>query len=90
MAGAGGGASASGAGAGGDRGGAGRGADTGQGTGGTAAGQGGSHVTINLTMGHVFGTSGMAEVASMLSDAVVNSGVTLTASNTTTGVQLTR
>jgi hypothetical protein len=30
----------------------------------------------------------MAEVANQLSDAVINSGVTLTATNTTTGTQV--
>lgn len=58
-----------------------------QGESGTAAGMGGPHVTINV-QGHIIGTSGVAEVASMLSDAVMQGGATLTATNTTTGVQV--
>jgi hypothetical protein len=83
------GATGAGAGAGASGGGGLKGADTGAGAGRTAAGQGGSHVTINV-QGHIFGTSGMTEVASMLSDAVMNSDATLTATNTKTGVQVTK
>jgi len=38
--------------------------------------------------GHVVGTSGVAEFAGMLNDAVMNSDVQLTATNTKTGVQV--
>ena len=51
----------------------------------TAAG--GPHVTVNV-YGHVVGTSGVAEFAGMLNDAVMNSDVQLTATNTKTGVQV--
>ena len=51
------------------------------------ASAGGPHVTVNV-YGHVVGTSGIAELAGMLNDAVLNSDVTLTATNTTTGVQV--
>jgi hypothetical protein len=54
---------------------------------GTAAGTSGPHVTVNV-YGHVYGTSGVAEFAGMLNDAVLNQGVTLTATNTTTGKQV--
>jgi hypothetical protein len=54
---------------------------------GTAAGTGGPHLTVNF-YGHVLGTSGASEVCDMLSGAVQNSGATLTATNTTTGVQV--
>jgi hypothetical protein len=56
---------------------------------GTAAGApaGGPHVTVNV-YGHVFGTSGVQQLASTLNDAVLNQGVTLTATNTTTGRQV--
>jgi len=50
---------------------------------------GGSHVTVNV-MGHVFGVSGVQQLASALNDAVLNQDVTLTATNTKTGVQVTR
>jgi hypothetical protein len=50
---------------------------------------GGPHVSITI-MGHVIGQSGVSELASMLNDAVLNSDVTLTSSNTKTGVQVTR
>jgi len=53
------------------------------------AGQGGPHVTVNV-YGHVYGTGGMAELASAMNDAVLNSDVTLTATNTKTGAQVTR
>jgi hypothetical protein len=85
MAGSGGSGSASGAGAGGSGGGA----ATGQGVGGTAAGQGGPHVTVNV-QGHLVGWAHMGELTAALSDAVVNSGVKLTATNTTTGEQVIR
>ena len=64
-----------------------RGADTGAiGPESTASGR---NVTVNV-WGHVIGTSGVGELCNMLTDAVVNSGHTLTAMNTTTGVQLQR
>jgi hypothetical protein len=47
----------------------------------------GPHITVNV-YGHVVGTSGVAEFAGMLNDAVLNQGVTLTATNTTTGRQI--
>jgi hypothetical protein len=50
---------------------------------------GGPHVTVNV-MGHVFGVSGVQQLASALNDAVLNQDVTLTATNTKTGVQVTR
>ena len=50
---------------------------------------GGPHVTVNV-WGHVVGTSGISEFASMLNDAVLNQDVTLTATNTKTGTQVTR
>lgn len=55
----------------------------------TAAAAGGSHVTVNV-WGHVVGTSGVGELCDMLNDAVLNSDHTLTATNTKTGVQVTR
>jgi hypothetical protein len=57
--------------------------------GGTAAGQGGPHVTVNV-QGHLVGWAHMGELTAALSDAVVNSGVKLTATNTTTGEQVIR
>jgi hypothetical protein len=51
------------------------------------AASGGPHVTVNV-YGHVVGTSGVAEFAGMLNDAVMNSDVQLTATNTKTGVQV--
>ncbi len=53
---------------------------------GTAAGQQ-QHVTVNV-FGHVVGVSGVSELAGMLNDAVLNQGVALTATNTTTGRQV--
>ena len=62
--------------------------DSSMGNYGTAAGTGGSqHVTVNV-YGHVFGTGGIAEVANQINAAVLNDGVTLTATNTTTGKQV--
>lgn len=49
----------------------------------------GQHLTINL-YGPVVGTSGVGELCSMLSDAVLQGDHTLTATNTKTGVQVTR
>jgi hypothetical protein len=68
--------------------------------GGTAAGaaagapaasnaQGGPHVTVNV-WGHVYGVSGVQELAAVLNDAVLNKDVVLTATNTKSGVQVTR
>jgi hypothetical protein len=54
-----------------------------------AQSSGGQHVTVNV-MGHVFGISGVQQLASALNDAVLNQDVTLTATNTKTGVQVTR
>ena len=73
--------SSSGAGA---SGGSGSGADMG-----TAANMGGKHVTVNV-YGHIYGTSGVAEFAGLLNDAVLNGDVPLTATNTKTGVQVIR
>jgi hypothetical protein len=76
---------------------AGAGASGGASTGGAYAGSGGAmgggsgsgaHVTVNV-WGHVVGTSGISEFASMLNDAVLNSDVQLTATNTKTGRQVT-
>lgn len=53
------------------------------------SGPGGPHMTVNF-YGHVLGTSGASEVCSMLSDAVMNSNATLTATNTKTGKQVTQ
>lgn len=53
---------------------------------GAPSGGGGPHVTVNV-WGHVWGTSGVSEVCSMINDAVVNSNCTLTATNTKTGTQ---
>jgi hypothetical protein len=55
----------------------------------TAAYGAGTHVTVNV-QGHVIGTSGVTELCGMLSDAVMNKGATLTATNSKTGVQVTR
>jgi hypothetical protein len=52
-----------------------------------SAGRRGPSVTVNV-FGHVVGTSGVAEFAGLLNDAVMNQGVTLTATNTTTGRQV--
>jgi hypothetical protein len=70
----------------------GAGASTGSGSGadmGTAANMGGKHVTVNV-YGHIYGTSGVAEFAGLLNDAVLNGDVPLTATNTKTGVQVIR
>ena len=67
-------------------------AGAGAGASGGAAGgaaAGGPHVTVNV-WGHIWGVSGVQEVASALNDAVLNRDVILTASNTKTGVQVTR
>lgn len=55
----------------------------------TAAYGAGPHVTVNV-QGHVFGPGGEAELCRMLTDAVMNRGATLTATNSKTGVQVTR
>jgi hypothetical protein len=57
--------------------------------GGTAAGQGGPHVTVNV-WGHLVGWNNLNELTGAINDAVINSGTTLTATNTTTGSQLIR
>lgn len=54
-----------------------------------SAGQQGPKVTVNV-YGHIFGVSGVEQVAAALNDAVLNRDVTLTATNTKTGVQVTR
>jgi hypothetical protein len=47
------------------------------------------HLTVNV-YGHVVGVAGVAQLAGMLNDAVLNQDVTLTATNTRTGAQVTR
>ena len=54
---------------------------------GAPGGGGGPHVTVNV-QGHLVGWTNMGEFASAMNDAVMNSGVTLTATNTTTGKQV--
>jgi hypothetical protein len=54
-----------------------------------AGGPGGPHVTVNV-WGHVVGVSGVSQLAGMLNDAVLNSDVQLTATNTKTGAQVVR
>jgi hypothetical protein len=54
-----------------------------------AGGPGGPHVTVNV-WGHVVGVSGVSQLASMLNDAVLNSDVQLTSTNTKTGAQVVR
>jgi hypothetical protein len=49
--------------------------------------RGGTHVTINVA-GHVIGPYGAQQLCNMITDAVVNSNATLTASNTTSGRQI--
>ncbi len=56
--------------------------------GGTAANPG-THVTVNV-QGHVIGTSGVDQLCQMLNEAVRGRNVQLTATNTTTGVQIQR
>jgi hypothetical protein len=46
-------------------------------------------VTVNV-WGHVVGVSGVSQLASMLNDAVLNSDVQLTATNTKTGAVVVR
>jgi len=46
-------------------------------------------VTVNV-WGHVFGVSGIQELASAMNDAVLNRDVTFTATNTKTGVVVTK
>lgn len=58
-------------------------------TGVTAAPAAGPHVTVNV-QGHVFGVSGVQELASAINDAVLNRDVTLTATNTKTSQVVTR
>jgi uncharacterized protein YnzC (UPF0291/DUF896 family) len=64
-------------------------ASSSQAAGSTQAAPAGPHVTINI-MGHIIGSSGVGELCKLISDAVVNSGHTLTATNTTTGRQTIR
>jgi hypothetical protein len=80
-------ASGAGGGSGSDR--ATNGADTGAGVGRTAAGQGGPHVTVNV-QGHLVGWTNIGELTGAISDAVLNSGASLTATNTSTGVQVVK
>jgi hypothetical protein len=54
---------------------------------GTAADMGGSHTTVNV-YGHVYGPGGVGQLISDVNDAVLNSGHTLTATNTTSGIQI--
>jgi hypothetical protein len=54
-----------------------------------APGQSRPNVTVNV-MGHVIGTSGISQLTSMINDAVLNQDVTLTATNTKTGIQVTK
>jgi hypothetical protein len=49
----------------------------------------GPHVVVNVA-GHVFGVSGVQELASAINDAVLNRDVTLTATNTKTGQVVTQ
>jgi len=56
---------------------------------GNAGGAQGPHVTVNV-WGHVFGVSGIQELASAMNDAVLNRDVTFTATNTKTGVVVTK
>jgi hypothetical protein len=65
-----------------------RGSGGGYGSGG-GNGQQAPHATVNI-YGHVIGTSGISELTSMINDAVLNQDVTLTSTNTKTGVQVTR
>lgn len=65
------------------------GAGTAPGDSGAGAGQSSPHVTVNV-WGHIFGVSGIQEVASALNDAVLNKDVTLTATNTKNGVRVTK
>jgi hypothetical protein len=51
--------------------------------------QQGPHITINIA-GHIVGQSGISELTGMINDAVLNQDVTLTATNTRTGAQITR
>lgn len=51
--------------------------------------QQGPHITINVA-GPIVGPSGISQLTSMINDAVLNQDVTLTATNTRTGVQTTR
>jgi len=55
----------------------------------TPYGQGGPSVTVNV-YGHIYGQNGIEDLASAINDAVLNRDVTLTATNTTTGVRVTR
>jgi hypothetical protein len=59
------------------------------GSGGASAGSSGPHVTVNV-WGHVVGWANMGEFANAMNDAVLNSDVQLTATNTKTGGQVTR
>ena len=54
-----------------------------------AGGQQGPHVTVQV-MGHLVGWTNLPELTAAINDAVLNKDVTLTATNTKTGVQVTR
>jgi len=56
---------------------------------GTAADMGQAHVTVNV-QGHLVGWTNIGELTGALNDAVLNGGHTLTATNTTTGVQVVK
>jgi len=88
MAGGQGGASAPGGGGGSDRSSGGAWASSGSGGPmGTAAGMGQSHITVNV-QGHLVGWANIGELTGALNDAVLGGGHVLTATNTTTGVQV--
>ena len=55
----------------------------------TGAGTAAPHVVVNV-MGHVFGISGVEQLAAAINDAVLNRDVQLTATNTTTGLVVIR
>ncbi|MDR3702551.1 MAG: hypothetical protein P4L56_23095 [Candidatus Sulfopaludibacter sp.] len=50
---------------------------------------GGQHITVNV-QGHLVGWANIGELTGAINDAVLNSDQTLTATNTKTGVQVTR
>jgi hypothetical protein len=56
---------------------------------GTAENMGGSHLTV-VVQGHLVGWTNIGELTGALNDAVLNGGHTLTATNTTTGVQVVK
>ena len=72
-----------------DSSGAGRSSSSGAAVGGTAANMGGTHISM-VVYGHVYGTGGVTQLMADMNDAVMNSGATLTATNTKTGVQVTQ